>query len=71
MRKLATQLADALEREPYDEAAAVAAIQAHAKVVDGMIDRGAAVTIDIVHRLSPAERKLLAGRIRERTEHRK
>jgi hypothetical protein len=36
-----------------------------------MIDRGAAVTIDIVHRLSPAERKLLAGRIRERTEHRK
>src|SRR5262245_36310198 len=37
MRKRAGELADALEREPYDEAQVVAAIEAHAKVVDAMI----------------------------------
>jgi uncharacterized membrane protein len=71
MRRLAGQLADALEHDPYDETAVTSAINAHAKVVDGMIDRGAGVTIDIIRKLTLQERSLLAGRIRERAEHHK
>jgi uncharacterized membrane protein len=71
MRKFTGQLADALEHEPYDETAVTAAIEAHAKVVDGMIDRGAAVTIEAIGQLSPEERALLAKRIRERANWRK
>jgi len=70
MRKVAAQLADALEREPYDEAAAIAAINAHAKIVTDMIGRGAGVTIEVVRKLTPEERMLLAKRIRERAGRR-
>jgi hypothetical protein len=71
MRKVAGQLADALEHEPYDEAAAVAAVDNHAKVVKDMIDRGASVTREVISKLTPEERKLLARRIRERSDWRK
>jgi uncharacterized membrane protein len=71
MRKLAAEIADALEREPYDEAAVIAALDGHAKVASAMIARGEAVTIEIVRKLSPAERALLAKRIRERSGRRK
>jgi hypothetical protein len=71
MRKAASRLADALEHEPYDEAAAFAAVDNHAEVVKAMIDRGAGVTRDVVAKLTADERKLLARRIRERAEWRK
>jgi hypothetical protein len=71
MRKVAGQLADALEHEPYDEASAFAAVDRHAEVVKGMIDRGVAVTREVIAKLTPEERKLLARRIRERADSRK
>jgi uncharacterized membrane protein len=71
MRKLANELADALAREPYDEAAVIAAIDNHAKIAQGMVARGAEVTIEVVRKLNPEERALLAKRIRERAGRRK
>jgi uncharacterized membrane protein len=71
MRKLANELADALAREPYDEAAVIAAIENHAKIAQSMVARGAEVTIEVVRKLDPEERALLAKRIRERAGRRK
>ncbi|MFL5258402.1 MAG: periplasmic heavy metal sensor [Hyphomicrobiales bacterium] len=71
MRKAAADLADALERQPYDEAAVTAAIANHVKTIDRMVDRGAAVTMDVVRKLTPDERSLLAKRIRERVDRRR
>ena len=66
MRKLAGQLADALQHDPYDESLVTAAIEGHEKVIGGMIGRGAEVTMDVIRKLTPEERGLLAARIRER-----
>jgi hypothetical protein len=71
MRKAAADLADALEREPYDETAVTAAIANHAKIVDRMVDRGATVTMDVVRKLTPDERARLARRLRERVDRRR
>ena len=71
MRKVAGEIADALEKEPYDEAAVIAAIRRHAEIAAGMVQRGSDVTTELVRKLRPEERALLARRIRERAASRR
>lgn len=68
MRDVALRFADALERNPYDEAQVNAAIQDFTKLSTQMVDSGTQVTLDIVKKLSPEERGLLAKQVRERVE---
>lgn len=71
MRDAATRFADALERQPYDEAAAKAAIEDFTKLSTQMVDSGTLVTQEIVQKLTPEERTQLAQRVRERVERMK
>jgi uncharacterized membrane protein len=68
MRNVALRFADALERNPYDEAQVTAAIQDFTKLSTQMVDSGTQVTLDIVKKLSPEERSQLAQHVRERVE---
>lgn len=68
MRAVALRFAEALERNPYDEAEATRAIQDFTKLSNQMVDSGTQVTVNIVKKLSPAERSLLAQHVRERVE---
>jgi uncharacterized membrane protein len=68
MRDVALRFADALERNPYDEAQVTAAIQDFTKLSTDMVDSGTEVTLGIVKKLSPEERSLLARQVRERVE---
>jgi uncharacterized membrane protein len=71
MRDVALRFADALERNPYDEAQVTAAIQDFTKLSTDMVDSGTEVTLSIVKKLSPEERSLLARQVRERVERMK
>jgi uncharacterized membrane protein len=71
MRKVAGEIADALEKDPYDEVAVIDAIRHHAEIAGGMVQRGSDVTIEMVRKLRPEERALLAERIRERAASRR
>lgn len=68
MRKVALRFADALERNPYDEAQVTTAIQDFTKLSTQMVDSGTQVTLDIVKKLSPEERNQLAQHVRDRVE---
>ncbi|MGE3874039.1 MAG: periplasmic heavy metal sensor [Parvibaculaceae bacterium] len=68
MRDVALRFAGALERDPYSEAEVDAAIQDFTKLSTQMVDSGTQVTLDIVKKLSPQERGLLAKQVRERVE---
>ena len=68
MRDTALRFADALERNPYDEASVSQAIQDFTRLSSQMVDSGTLVTLQIVQRLTPAERTLLARNVRERVE---
>jgi uncharacterized membrane protein len=68
MRDVALRFAEALERNPYDEAKATAAVQDFTRLSNQMVDSGTLVTLQIVQKLSPEERILLAQRVRERVE---
>jgi len=71
IRKFAGQLADALQHDPYDEKPVMDAIDGYEKVANGMVGRGSQVTMDVIRKLTPDERAVLAGRIRERVGRRK
>jgi uncharacterized membrane protein len=68
MRDVALRFAEALERNPYDEAQVTQAIQDFTKLSTEMVDSGTEVTLQIVQKLTPEERKQLAQRVRERLE---
>ena len=69
MRDAALRFAAALERNPYDEAQAATAVQDFTKLSTQMVDSGTLVTLQIVQKLTPEERILLAQHVRERVEH--
>jgi Spy/CpxP family protein refolding chaperone len=68
MRDAALRFAEALERNPYDEAQAATAVQDFTKLSTQMVDSGTLVTLQIVQKLTPEERTLLAQHVRERVE---
>ncbi|HUE45549.1 MAG TPA: periplasmic heavy metal sensor [Aestuariivirgaceae bacterium] len=68
LREAAAALADALEREPYDEQPAQSAIAEHTAKSHQLIDLGAAVAADLVEVLAAEERRALAAAIRQRLE---
>jgi uncharacterized membrane protein len=68
MRDVALRFAAALERDPYDDAEVTAAIGDFTKLSTQMIDSGTLATLQIVQKLTPQERSLLAQHVRERVE---
>jgi len=68
MRDVALRFAEALERNPYDEAQVTAAVQDFTKLSNDMVDSGTLVTVQIVQKLTPEERLLLAQAVRDRIE---
>jgi uncharacterized membrane protein len=68
MRDVALRFAEALERNPYDEAQVTQAVQDFTKLSTQMVDSGTEVTLQIVQKLTPEERGLLAKQVRERVE---
>jgi uncharacterized membrane protein len=68
MRDAALRFAEALERNPYDEAQATQAVQDFTKLSTQMVDSGTLVTLQIVQKLTPEERLQLAQQVRERVE---
>ena len=71
MREVALRFAEALERNPYDEAKVTAAVQDFTKLSNDMVDSGTLVTVQIVQKLTPEERLLLAQAVRDRVERMK
>jgi len=65
-RQLAAALADALEASPYDEVRVREAVLAFNGRSSELMARGGAAALDFIAKLNPEEKKLLAGRIRER-----
>lgn len=68
MRDVALRFAEALERNPYDEAQVAAAVQDFTRLSTQMVDSGTLVTLQIVQKLTPEERILLAQHVRDRIE---
>ncbi len=68
MRDVALRFAEALERNPYDEAKVTAAVQDFTKLSNDMVDSGTEVTVQIVQKLTPEERIQLAQAVRDRVE---
>jgi uncharacterized membrane protein len=68
MRDVALRFAEALERNPYDEAQATQAIQDFTKLSTQMVDSGTLVTLQIVQKLTPEERLQLARQVRQRVD---
>lgn len=68
MRNVAMRFAEALERNPYDEAQVTAAIQDFTRLSTQMVDSGTQVTLDVVKKLTPEERSQLAQHVRARVE---
>jgi uncharacterized membrane protein len=69
MRDVALRFAEALERNPYDEAKVTTAVQDFTRLSTQMVDSGTLATMQIVQKLTPDERILLAQRVRDRIEH--
>jgi Spy/CpxP family protein refolding chaperone len=68
MREVALRFAAALEANPYDEAQVAAAIKDFTKLSTQMVDSGTLVTLQVVQKLTPEERNILARHVRERVE---
>jgi uncharacterized membrane protein len=62
----AGKLADVLEKEAYTEAEAMAVITSFSTGSESLAAKGGEVVLDILRKLTPAERKLLASSIRAR-----
>lgn len=65
-RDSAAKLADALDAEPYDAAAVKAVTDEFARSGSGLIGHGVEAALQFMAKLTPAERRQLALRIRER-----
>lgn len=68
MTAVAQRFADALARTPYNEAEVNAAIDDFTRLSTQMVDSGTLVTRQIVQKLTPEERALLAQAVRDRLE---
>ncbi len=68
MTAAAQRFADALERNPYDEAEANKAIDDFTRLSTALVDSGTLVTRQVVEKLTPEERGLLAKAVRDRLE---
>jgi hypothetical protein len=66
-----TRLADAIGAETYSARDAQAAIEDISTGPNSMAGRSAALTVQMLEKLTPEERKLLANAIRQRNERRK
>lgn len=62
----ALKLADVLENDTYTEAEAIAVITGFATGSESLAAKGGAVVLDIIRKLTPEERKMLATSIRQR-----
>ena len=67
-RDAAINLAAALEAEPYDEAKVRAVAESFGATGNRVIAQGIEAAIELISKLSPVERKLLAEHIRKRGE---
>lgn len=67
LRDSALAVADSLAREPFDAALAKAAIDEYGTRSRALVDLGMTVASEVVDRLGPEERKVLASRIRDRS----
>jgi uncharacterized membrane protein len=67
----AIKLADVLEKETYAEADVITVISAFSTGSESLAAKGGAVVLDIIRKLTPEERKLLAASIRERGARKK
>jgi uncharacterized membrane protein len=67
-RDSAARLADALAAEPYDAAKVKSVADEFANAGTGMIAQGVEAAMEVVGKLTPAERGQLAQRIRERAQ---
>lgn len=65
-KTLTVNLAAALEAEPYDEAKVKEAVLAFNQRSAGLVTRGGDAALEFIAKLTPGERRMLAGRIRER-----
>ena len=65
-RQHSVDLADALEKDPYDPASVEAAIAAYAKTGNDLVGQGQAAALDFITNLTPDERKMMAERLRQR-----
>lgn len=70
-REAATQLAGVLEAEPYDEAKVRAVAAEFGATGNRVIAQGIEAALDVIGKLTPEERKLLAEHIRKRNEGRR
>jgi uncharacterized membrane protein len=68
LRDAAADLADALEREPFDLQLVQSAIAEHSRGSHQLIDLGATIARDLIETLTPGERRALAAAIRHRLE---
>jgi uncharacterized membrane protein len=66
LREASHGLAAALEAEPYDAAKAFAAVAAIEQAGQSMLADGGRLANDLIGRLTPEERKVLAQRLRDR-----
>ncbi|MCA0433536.1 MAG: periplasmic heavy metal sensor [Proteobacteria bacterium] len=62
------KLADALDADTYDPAAVQAAVDGFMTASENLVGSGSTIVMEIVSKLTPGERKLLAQSIRERAE---
>lgn len=62
----AGKLADVLAKDSYAEADVIAVINAFSTGSESLAAKGGTVVLDIIRKLTPEERKLLAASIRER-----
>ncbi|HET9917759.1 MAG TPA: hypothetical protein VFQ89_11680, partial [Candidatus Binatia bacterium] len=68
---VAANLADALVAEPYDVEKVKLVVSEFAVQSGKLAARGGDAALDIIGKLSPEERKILAGAIRERADRNK
>lgn len=66
-----TELADALDAEPYDAARVKAAVEAFTSRSEALFMTGAGAALRVIDQLTPEERKLMATHLRSRDEARK
>ncbi len=68
MTAAAQRFADALERNPYDEARVNVAIDDFTRLSTEMVDSGTLMTRQIIQKLTPEERAKLAQAVRDRLD---
>jgi uncharacterized membrane protein len=66
LRAAAVAVADALDAEPFDEAALDRAVAAYRAEVGDLVTQGTSFAVSVFRNLTPAERRLIAEKLRTR-----